>query len=51
MILGRDFLQRYDVLVDLPKNRVVIRNTKQTYDVRAISNVSSIKTGYTAKAR
>ncbi len=43
VILGRDFLQRYDVLVDLPKNRVVIRNTKQTYDVRAISNVSSIK--------
>ena len=29
----------------------MIRNTKQTYDVRAISNVSSTKTGYTAKAR
>ena len=50
VILGRDFLQRYDVLVDLPKNRITIRNTSQAYSVRAITNIGKMKTTFTAKA-
>ena len=50
VILGRDFLQRYDVLVDLPKNRITIRNTNQAYSVRAITNIGKMKTTFTAKA-
>ncbi len=50
VILGRDFLQRYDVLVDLPKNRITIRNAQQAYSVRAITSVGKVKTNFTAKA-
>ncbi len=50
VILGRDFLQRYDVLVDLPKNRFTIRNTHQAYSVRTITSIGKSKTNFTAKA-
>ena len=50
VILGRDFLQRYDVLVDLPKNRITIRNAHQAYSVRAITSIGKVKTNFTAKA-
>ncbi|MCP4477845.1 MAG: hypothetical protein GY818_07115, partial [Planctomycetaceae bacterium] len=34
MILGRDFMTKYDVLIDLPRQRMKIRNPKQEYQLR-----------------
>ncbi|MCP4480998.1 MAG: RNA-directed DNA polymerase, partial [Planctomycetaceae bacterium] len=39
MILGRDFLQKYDVLVDLHRHRIKIRNPKQEYQLRVMHHV------------
>ncbi len=43
MILGRDFLKKYDVLLDLARRRMKIRNPNQTYQTRVVHYVDETK--------
>ena len=36
IILGRDFLMKYDVIVDLPRQELIIRNPNLQYSVNAV---------------
>ena len=40
IILGRDFLKDYDVLVDVPNNKIEIRNPNKTYAIKTIHRIN-----------
>ena len=48
VILGRDFLIKYDVLVDVPRRRIEIRNPNLDYSIKAIPTQDQQKRKYLA---
>jgi hypothetical protein len=48
MILGRDFIIRYDVLIDIPNNQIKIRNPHQEYHITERKVVDINKPTYIA---
>ncbi len=50
IILGRDFLTKYDVLVDLSRNTITIRNPKLDYTIKTMYRESTPMTTYKAHA-
>ena len=50
MILGRDFLKSYDVSVDVPNNKMQIRNPDQTYVINTIHTTNKRLPIHVAKA-
>ena len=49
VVLGRDFLIKYDVVIDIPRRNVVIRNPKLEYSIRAIPTIASQKRNIIAR--
>ncbi len=33
LILGRDFITKYDIVIDLPRGKVLLRNSEQKYEL------------------
>jgi hypothetical protein len=48
IVLGRDFMVKYDVLIDLPRNSMIIRNPKQNYTINQVIETCPTKISYNA---
>ena len=49
IILGRDFLKTYDVLVDVPRNQLIVRNPDQRYHIKDTDEIGNDAIRYVAR--